>query len=53
MTNPKDSWLGRWWLVNTGLYRASLLGFLLTLLAVPRNLKRHLDEIIIWYLAPS
>ena len=53
MTNPEDSWLDRLWLVNTALYRASLLGFLLTLLAVPRNLKRHLDEIIIWYLAPS
>ena len=35
MTNPEDSWLDRLWLVNTALYRASLLGFLLTLTALP------------------
>ena len=35
MTNLEDSWLDRLWLVNTALYRASLLGFLLTLTAVP------------------
>ena len=47
MTNPEDSWLDHLWLITTALYRASLLGFLLTLLAVPRNLKRHWGEIII------